>query len=146
MKFTWGTGIAIFFSLFVVFMLWMVYKTSQQDFDLVAEDYYAKEIAFQGVMDKTANYQQLNEEVKLIQKSDALVLSIPTKALKANSSVLLHLFRPSDDLLDKVYEVNGSENPIEVPMNELVQGEYIVKLEWKTDSTSYYFEKELYLK
>ena len=54
MKFNWGTGIVIFITQFVVSMSAMVFKASQQNVDLVTEDYYEKELAFQGLKDKQA--------------------------------------------------------------------------------------------
>ncbi|MGB1317661.1 MAG: FixH family protein, partial [Flavobacteriales bacterium] len=51
----WGWGISIFYGSFVVFMLGMVTLAFQQDFDLVADDYYEQEIAYQGRIDQMNN-------------------------------------------------------------------------------------------
>lgn len=144
MKFTWGTGIAIFFSLFVAFMLFMVYQTSQQDFDLVTEDYYSAELAYQDVIDRTENYLKLGEEVRLEKAGEALRIVIPENALDDQSKTQLHLFRPSDDLMDKVYEFSGSNNLIEIPAADLIKGKYLIKLAWTTGEVPYYFESEYY--
>jgi hypothetical protein len=143
MKVSWGTGIAIFFSLFVLFMLFMVYKTTQVDFDLVSEDYYAKEIAYQGVIDKTQNYRKLNQNVLLERKDGGLILKIPAEAINQSSSVKLQLFRPSDGKLDRSLEFAGTSE-INIPSTDFVQGKYLLKLEWETDSVGYYFEQEYY--
>jgi len=144
MKITWGTGIAIFFSCFVLFMLFMVYKTSQQDFDLVTEDYYAKEIAFQEVIDKTANYKALGEEVVIDRTDAGLRLTIPESSLNDESAVTLLVFRPSDDTMDRLYKSSGRSNMVSVPASDLVKGKYIIKLEWTKADEAYYFEKEFY--
>ena len=60
MKFNWGTGITIFFLSFVVFMLFMAYKCFQTDFDLVTEDYYAKELVYQETIKKLNNEKNLD--------------------------------------------------------------------------------------
>ncbi len=44
----WGQGIAIFLTVFVLFILGLIYKTTQSTFDLEVEDYYAQEIGYPG--------------------------------------------------------------------------------------------------
>ncbi len=144
MKFTWGTGIAIFFSCFVAFMLFMVYQTSQQDFDLVTEDYYSAELAYQDVIDRTENYLKLGEKIRIERSGENLRVIMPENALNDQSKTQLHLFRPSDDLMDKVYEFKGSNTLIEVPAADLSKGKYLIKLAWTTGEVPYYFESEYY--
>ncbi|MCB9190933.1 MAG: FixH family protein [Flavobacteriales bacterium] len=51
----WGTRITLFYGSFVAFMLFMVVMAVQQDFDLVADNYYEQEIAYQDRIDQMNN-------------------------------------------------------------------------------------------
>ena len=55
MKFNWGVGIFTFYGLFVVFILALVFRSSQENYDLVTEDYYQQEIRFEEVINKRNN-------------------------------------------------------------------------------------------
>ena len=56
MKLNWGHYIVIGFIGFVILILFMVFRSYQHNNDLVSEDYYAEEIAFQDVIDKKSNF------------------------------------------------------------------------------------------
>ena len=47
----WGVGIAIVYILFVVGMLTLVFKSRSQKIDLVTENYYQQELAYQEEID-----------------------------------------------------------------------------------------------
>jgi hypothetical protein len=44
MKFNWGTGIAIFYIIFVVSLVFQVFKSRQYDHSLVVDNYYEEDI------------------------------------------------------------------------------------------------------
>ena len=52
----WGNRIILVFVCFIAFILSMVTRAFQQDFDLVAEDYYAQELNYQK---KKVNYYNI---------------------------------------------------------------------------------------
>ena len=58
----WGWKIALLFSGFVLFILFLVFKSVQQDFYLVSKDYYKQEIEYQKVIDGMKNAQLLGDE------------------------------------------------------------------------------------
>ena len=51
MKFNWGWGIAIFLTLFISFIMYFVIYSFSNKTDLEYEDYYAKELVHQEVID-----------------------------------------------------------------------------------------------
>ena len=57
MKLSWANSIILSFVLFMAFIGYLVHGTFQQNIDLVAEDYYQQEVAFQNVIDKSNNYK-----------------------------------------------------------------------------------------
>ena len=63
MKFTIGHAITIVFISFTVYILSFVYRSFTNEVDLVAEDYYAQEIAYQDRIDHIANAKHLAGEI-----------------------------------------------------------------------------------
>lgn len=61
-KLNWGWRISILYSGFVVFMLFMVFKTTTVKDDLVTPDYYAKELEYQQHIDKQERANQLDRK------------------------------------------------------------------------------------
>ncbi len=62
----WGWRITILYSSFVVFMIGMAVMAFRQDFDLVSDDYYEEEIAYQGRIDQMTNASEDHQKVKCL--------------------------------------------------------------------------------
>ncbi|MBW7914094.1 MAG: FixH family protein [Taibaiella sp.] len=65
MKFGWGSRIALLYGGFVVLIAALVTGSMRQDFDLVADDYYQQEIAYQNVLDAGKNQSALSAPVRV---------------------------------------------------------------------------------
>ena len=79
MKISWGTGIAIFYSFFVISMLVLVYATTKQDISLVSDTYYEEDLSYQKKMDKIQRTNQLKHvfELSIEQNSTVISVTIP---------------------------------------------------------------------
>jgi hypothetical protein len=137
----WGTRIAIGYGVFVVFILSLVVMAFQQDFDLVADNYYEQEIAYQGRIDQMTNAKNDGQSVDII-KSEANVQLAFSNAAK---DVKVHIFRPSDDTKDIVMEEASVDSYITVPTDQFIPGKYLVKVEWKVNEQTYYQEQTLFM-
>ncbi|MGB0368633.1 MAG: FixH family protein [Flavobacteriales bacterium] len=137
----WGWGISIFYGSFVVFMLGMVTLAFQQDFDLVADDYYEQEIAYQGRIDQMNNAAEDRQKVAVTSNGESVQLAFGATA----TDVSVHFFRPSDDTMDFLLEEENVELALNVPISRFRKGKYLVKIEWKLNGKTYYQEEGLFL-
>jgi hypothetical protein len=144
MKLNWGHYIAIFFSCFVIFILTLVYKTFAVNIDLVSEDYYAKEIAFQDKIDKLESSKKMSAIVSVYQGQDSIEICFPEQFNSISGSI--QLFRPSDVKLDVVLPIVLKNHKQKISKNLLHNGRYVVHVDWKSDSTSFYTEQEIFIK
>lgn len=136
----WGYKIAIFFSAFISFMLFMLYQCIQQDFDLVAEDYYAKEVSFQEQIDRQNNVASLSQKPSWAIQSNYFLLSFPNPLSQGK----ITFFRPSDDALD--FEVPlqlNQQQQQQIPLDKFKRGIYNVQLSWSDSQKDYYIEKQI---
>lgn len=137
----WGTRIAIFYGSFVVFMLGLVVFAFQQDFDLVSDDYYEQEIAYQGRIDQMNNAQEDGQKVTIKKAGENYQLTFSEMA----EDVKIHFFRPSDDTQDFKLEEAVIESLMSVSADRLIKGKYLVKVEWKANGKTYFQEQDLFV-
>jgi hypothetical protein len=140
----WGWKIAVVYSAFVVGMMSLVITAFRQTNDLVSEDYYAKELAFQDRIDARANSQWLKEPMQFewlsVQKQ--LQLHFPESA--AMSTATLHLYRPSDARQDREFALQGSSDTlVSVDLSQLSAGFWRVQLDWEAGGRAFFNESTL---
>lgn len=132
----WGSRIVILYGSFVALMVGMVILAFQQDFDLVADDYYEQEIAYQERIDQITNARDDGQKVTISKVDGAVRLAFASEA----NDVKVHFFRPSDDTKDIQVEEATVESEINVPISQLSSGKYLIKVEWKANGKTYFQE------
>ncbi len=143
MKLNWGTGITTFIIAFMLFILFMVFKATQTKSDLYSEDYYNQEITYQSKINALNNAQKLKGALTVIQKEDTLVINYPSDFLDKEIVGKLNFFKPDNAALDKVYKISETNNVQTISKNDLVSGNYILKIECEVGETPYFFEQTL---
>ena len=144
MKFNWGTGITIFYSVFVLVLVFAVYRSTQYDHSLVSEHYYADDLAYQQHYNKLANAQQLEEDLKIwnkIQKAE-VELHFPAEFEEVSGEV--YFFCPSDQQSDFRLPVQADAGHVQrIPTQGLRPGRWKVKVNWKAEGKEFYKEETI---
>ncbi len=83
MKFNWGHKLFLVYSLFVVGILLLCFKSSQQKFDLVQEDYYGAELKYQSVIDASQRASATGGELIILIKEGKMIVQLPAAFAKA---------------------------------------------------------------
>ncbi len=140
---SWGYRVTIITFSFVCFMTCMVIAAFRQDFDLVTEDYYGKELQFQSQIDKQINQQHLKGNITCEQNKEELKLLFPTdfKGQPITGKVLL--FRPSDAAKDLSLVLMTNGEAFKISKKELFSGLYAVQIDYKVAGKLYYFEQDI---
>lgn len=140
----WGYRITILTLSFVAFMTFLVVQAFKQNFDLVAEDYYAKEIKYQDRIESQKNQAAMEEDLTCMVLEDHVVLKFPNAFNGRNVEGEIHFFRPSDAEKDVITSVAPSAGGVQVLNKELLsKGFYRVQVDYKVDGKPYYFENTL---
>ncbi|MEO0001081.1 MAG: hypothetical protein RL766_1127 [Bacteroidota bacterium] len=145
MKISWGYKILFMYLAFVTGMMCMVYLTTQQNRDLVSDNYYADELAFQKIIDESANTAALSDAVAVEKKTDQLNIILPMELHDVKSSGKWTLYFAADrkkDAHGKFETVLGNTS-IVIPGN--THGLYTLILQWETAGKPYYFEQNIFL-
>lgn len=138
-KFNWGWGILGFITLFVSFILFMVYMTTTIDSDLVTADYYQQEIEFQKKIDSKNNLAQTGKHISVSEEINSVKIILPKNQKEVIENVKICFYRPSNEDMDLKLNYPAGEI-FEVSSDRLVKGEYIIQAEWKVDDKNYYEE------
>ncbi len=135
----WGNRIVVVFSLFVLLIITLVTISFNQEVNLVAENYYEEEIAYQGHMAKVKNAQEWEPAITIEQQKDNLHLYFEG-AGKVKGKVVF--FRPSDSRMD--FEITLTENNL-VPIEKFKDGLWQVDMSWEKDGKFYHKEERVFI-
>lgn len=143
-KFNWGHGIIIGYVLFVGYILYFVFTSFGINIDLVSEDYYAQEIAYQDRIDDIENAKEWAGEVTIMRNDAGIEVRFSTEAFEDFNEGTVYCFRPSDVQLDRTFPLNLDENgSFTIPYQVLTSGRYDVQLKWQGKEKGYFIKKEL---
>jgi hypothetical protein len=145
MKFNWGTGLTIFFIIFVSTLVFVLYQAFQQDNSLVMDNYYEEDIKYQQQYDKIKNTSELTTKVTLDYDSSKgeILLTFPTDSIASVSGTVL-LYHPSNKNSDKKYDFSLNQtNVYQIKLDKTTKGRLKVKIDWQRAGVKYYQEEEI---
>jgi hypothetical protein len=141
-KFNWGTGIFLVYSVFVIFMLSLVFIATQQKIELVTENYYTKGVEFQSQINEQSNVAALTEKPTIKQLENGHV-EIKFPASEANQiKGEIAFFRPSDKELDFTTPIELQTTNNQIITQKIEQGLWKVKLSW-TEKDKKFFQETI---
>jgi hypothetical protein len=146
MKFNWGTGIFIVIIVFILAVAGFMIYVSTLDINLVEDNYYDKELVYQDRIDRINNTAALTWKIGIKQDQGRLILQFPSQEPPIAPEGTLLLYRPSDPGKDITIplQLNDSARQI-IDIARIDRGKWVIKLDWKTNGKSYYFEKEVFI-
>ncbi|AWW00525.1 FixH family protein [Arcticibacterium luteifluviistationis] len=140
---SWGKGIALLYSGFVVFMVGLVYMCVQQEnIFLVSSDYYKQELAYQDKINHSQNAADLSSEVIIDYTETGLAITFPQECNESSGEI--SLYRPSNANKDVSIPFRLSlSNTLNVPTANLDKGLWVLKLSWSKNDKEYYLEEKI---
>lgn len=130
---------------FMTFILYLVITmTTDKNFnhDLVTEEYYKQELAFQDKLDRETNSLNLLSNVRASVENEGLVISFPENLNYQDVKGSIFLYRPSDKEMDFSIPIKLKAHQMMIPAKHLKEGRWNVEIEWSYLGESYYFKKE----
>lgn len=142
-KFHWGHGITIFYTLFVITVVSVLIASFSVDRSLVADDYYAKDLAYQGQYNKAQNALNATQDklgINIITEQEIIEITIfSVSPVKGE----IHFYRPSDQSQDFTIDITSKRTTLSI--SKLLKGKWILKVEWTEGKTPYYQERQIYI-
>ncbi len=141
----WGYKILIVYSAFVLGIVFMVYKSSQQNTDLVTTDYYAKELVYQDRIDEAKRTSLLSAPVSIVEKNRQLEIVFPKEFADKKITGSVKIYFPADEKKDAVKSFETAGGRVNMPVPEKNKGFHYVQVSWVADGLNYYYEQKINL-
>ena len=141
MKFNWGTGIFIFMTLFLLAAAGFIFFASQQSINLVHKNYYEKGVNYTEQMNIDARSVQYKNAIEISNTDKYLTVTIEKSLSSKIDSGKITMFRPSDYKKDISIPVRRKTSQINFPKKDLLQGRYILKFSWFSESVEYEIDR-----
>lgn len=140
---TWGKGIIIALSTFIVFITVLVVLFFMNRVDLVASDYYEQEINYEADINAKLNWQNAGAEFSFIADDENLALLLP-EGIGVDEFVL-ELKRPNDMKQDLRYEIKSTHTFL-IARKDLKDGLYEFRISGQAEDTTYLVTGKYFLK
>lgn len=144
-KFTWGTGLLITIITGVTFFVSFILFSLTQDINLVSEDYFPKEIAYEAKIKRINNADKLSEKISVKTENNKIIISYPKDKLNDISGEIL-LYYVTSYRHDKTISIKpNTEAKQIINSSNLQKGRYYVKIEWLANNIKYFQEFKITL-
>ncbi len=145
----WPYSLIVFFALFILAVVSYAHFAIQNDIELVAPDYYDRELKYGAQMERIARTQALGDAVKLTRDADkqSLVLSLPPTHVAANPTGEITLYHPAKATRDRQFPLELKTDGMQaIPYEWLAGGRWKVQIAWTAGSLDYYLEESVDLR
>ncbi len=144
MKFHWGHGIAIFYGLFVVILVFQVIKSTAYDNSLVSEAYYKDDLNYQQHYTKLENTLSVADDLVVTNNKDAGYVEIRFPDYQRDVSGVIYFFNPVTSNRDiKISIKTDTQNVQRVSTESLAEGLWKLKIDWTSASKPFYSETSI---
>lgn len=140
----WGKGITVFIILFMGFIGSMVYIAFTKNADLVRDDYYENELAFDQTKQEKRNYTTAGEKIH-IEKNESGITFLFPEMMDNNSDGTIEFYRPDQKKYDREFALAMNDNRMQqLDYDNFVEGYYDVSVRWKDrNDKGYIFESSI---
>ena len=139
----WGYKIIAVYIVFVSGILFLAYKASTQNTDLVTEDYYGKELVYQQKIDESKRTSSLSAPVEIKFINHALTISFPKDFVTKKITGDATLYCPSDEKKDMHHQFMVTDSVVSIAVPDNYHGLNYVKINWVAEGVNYYYEQKI---
>jgi hypothetical protein len=139
----WGYKILVIYIIFITGILFLVFKSSSQNQDLVTPDYYEQELVYQDKIDKMTRAGKLSAPVTFKQENRRIVIYFPEEMnqTEISADVLLYYIADKERDVKKSIVTNNGMMALDIPVAN--NGLHDLKIGWTAKGSSYYFEDKI---
>jgi hypothetical protein len=141
----WGYKIMLVYILFVVGILFLVFKTTKESNDLVTKDYYAKELKYQQVIDDAKRTSNLSSTPLINILNDSLEITFPKEFDNKLLKGTIDVYYAADEKKDFSTTIETTQSNFKIKIPQKNKGLHEVHLKWQVEAINYYFEKKIFI-
>lgn len=146
MRLSWGQGIFLTMTAFVLLMAWFAWRAYMHSEELVTENYYEQELVYQHQIDKRNNLAALGGNAAVLGEAGRIVVQLPEAHRGHAVKGVARLLRPSDHRADRELPlVPDSLGRCTLDMADALRGAYRISVDWEVDGKGFLLESDVYL-
>ncbi len=120
-------------------ILTLVYKSTQENYEMVTTEYYKKEQLHQDKIDAAKNVRNEKQYVFYNNTSNGVQIIFPSNTNNIEKDV--EIYCASDEHKDQIFKTSSQSIAI-----ALQPSRYKLKISWKVADRNFYQEKEIWVK
>ena len=147
-RFHWGWAIGIFYSFFVIAMVYMVLYSKTVDHSLERENYYDYDIGYEKLIgEKLRNSISLATKLKIDYDQDRKLVSIFFPKEIQDISGEIWFYRVNNENLDlKIPVKYDSLYSQQIDISDFPSGKWKITVDWKSKDKNYLDSNDFYFK
>ncbi len=140
----WALGVTILYGGFALFMVGFLVVSTFHKVDLVEDNYYDKEIAYQNHIDKVKRTKALTHPLVWKRTASSLQFQFPKELPEVSGTI--KLYRPSDSAHDVIVKIKpDGDGRQEFSIKGLEKGLWRMQADWRSGSETYYNEEIIFI-
>lgn len=147
-RFHWGWGIAIFYTFFVIALIYFVLYSRTLDRSLVVDNYYDYDIGFEKLIgDKRRNSNSLKVPLKIeyFDKEKHVIVVFPPDMPEISGEILF--YRVNNKNLDLTIPIKTDTANIHmIDVSKMAGGLWKISVDWKSGGKNYLDHRDFYFK
>ena len=139
----WGRKIIVAFIGFIALLFTLVYVSVNTEFNLVEENYYEQELAYEAQIQRIKNHENLEFKptFRIDRKAFLAEFSFPEELVDDIAEGKISFYRSSTARYDRDYKLSIDEHgKCTVDISKFPIGAWKVKLSWTDGEKEYYKE------
>jgi len=145
----WAVGITAVIVLFLIATITVAVVVSRQDFDLVTQNYYEKDLGYQKEIDARKRTAALAEKpaLALDPAAETLAIAFPSRDdyMRIQGGIILYRISDAARDLHHPLALDTAGRQL-ISVRGMQSGQWIAKLRWTEEGKEYYVEERVYLK
>lgn len=143
-KWHWGIGVTVFYSVFVLLVISFLFFSFGMKTDLVEDEYYEKSLKYDEVIEKTNRSNRLKMNIAAEYINGVVLVTYPGIGTGNEISGQIKFYRPSDSGKDFIIDIKTDTSRKQlIDVTKRDKGLWVMKFDWKSGDSSYYFEENL---
>jgi hypothetical protein len=142
----WPLGIITVCSLFAAGTAGLIVMACSQKVELVSDDYYEKELKFQGQIDRAERTRREASQAAVAYDAahHNITVSLPPGQVHGNVRGNVELYRPSAASMDRAMRLEPDASGVQrLDASALAPGLWKVRVSWTFDKRNYYLEQKV---
>lgn len=139
-----GNLIIIGFVIMILLMSFLIYKTMQQNFEPINEDFYTQEKRVNEKQEWLKNTAHISSEISIAQQANDLQIKIPSNISNNISNGFIQLYALDEKKHDVKFDIAPNTTGIyNINISQVPKISYIAKLKFEAHDSTFYKEVSL---